>query len=194
MLLIFKIINLFVNNIIYLSKDLKVAVKNINQYSLILFFTNINISILLQVKNNEVLINLAKKKNLEKVKLVVKLTTRDFIKLMFDNKTYLNLNIIGQADIAEVFFNLFKYIKKNWYKIILKKINNNYLNILLRLIEITKNRLFFNKYFLKKIVYKYIVENNIIVSKYHMKAFFTTIYDMKKKLKTYDNKIKKMEK
>lgn len=194
MLLIFKITNTFINNIIYLSKELSNIVRDINEYSLIVFFQNINASILVEVKNNKIYMNLAKKDDLKKVKLIIKLTTRDFVNLIFDNKKNLNLNIVGQADIAEIFLKIFKYIKLNWYKIILKKVNNSYINILLRLIEITKNRMFFNKYFLKKIVYEYLLDNKIIVSSYHMGAFIKTVKGIKKKIAMYDDKMKKMEK
>ena len=194
MLLIFKITNTFINNIIYLSKELSNIVRDINEYSLIVFFQNINASILVEVKNNKIYMNLAKKDDLKKVKLIIKLTTRDFVNLIFDNKKNLNLNIVGQADIAEIFLKIFKYIKLNWYKIILKKANNSYINILLRLIEITKNRMFFNKYFLKKIVYEYLLDNKIIVSSYHMGAFIKTVKGIKKKIAMYDDKMKKMEK
>merc|ERR1712070_220349 len=130
---------------------------------------NINFSLLIEIENKKFLLRFPKKK--EKINLLIKLTTRDFINLIFDKKNKLRLDIIGEANIAEIFFNFFNYIKLNWYKIIMNKINNNYLKIFIRLLEITKKRILFNKYYLKKIIYKNLLHENIIISKYQIKTF-----------------------
>jgi len=190
MLLIFRIINSLLNNLISLSDELRNIVSDIEGYKIILFFRNIKFSLICKIKNNNIFFDIPKNK--EKSNLIIKLSTRDFIKILFNNKN-LKLNIIGQANIAEVFFKIFYYIKINWYKIIIKKINNNYIHIFFRLLEITKNRIFFNKYYLNKIIYEYLVHENIVVSKYQLVAFKKTINDLNKKVVNYKKKLSNME-
>ena len=143
MLLIFKIINSLFNSFITLSNELKNNINSIDGYKTIIFFKNINFSLLIEIKDQRFLLRFPSKK--EKIHLLVKLTTRDCIKLLFEKKNKLRLDIIGEANIAEILFNMLNHIKSNWYSIILKKINNNYINILIRLLEITKKRVLFNK-------------------------------------------------
>merc|ERR1711976_288154 len=186
MLLIFKIINFLVNNFIALSDEIKRQIDKIKDYKIIIFFKNINFSLLIEVIENNIFIRFPKKK--EKVHLLVKLTTRDFIKILFENKNNFRFDLIGDASIAEVFFKLFNFIKSNWKKIVLKKINSNYFNIFLRLFEITKKRILFNKYYLRKIVYENILEENLIVSRYQIKTFAKINFDISKKVELYKEK------
>jgi len=191
MLLIFNIINTLVNHFLVLSGELKSNISKIDGYKVILYFKNINISLLIEIKNKEFLLRFPKKK--EKIHLLIKLTTRDFIKLIFEKKENFRFDIIGEANVAETFFNFFNFVKANWYEIVLKKVNNNYLKIFIRILEISKKRILFNKYYLKKIIYKNLLNENVIISKYQIVTFTKINNDICKKIGTYSNKLKKME-
>jgi len=191
MLLIFNVINLMINNIISLSLDLKNNISKIDGYKIILYFKNINISLLIEIKNREFLLRFPKKQ--EKIHLLIKLTTRDFIRLILENKENFRFDIIGEANVAETFFNFFNFIKSNWYEIFLKKVSNNYIKIFIRILEISKKRILFNKYYLKKIIYKNLLKENIIISKYQLLTFTNINKDISIKINIYKDKITKLE-
>jgi len=170
---------------------LKKNISNIDGYKVILYFKNVNLSLLVEIKDQEFLLRFPKKK--EKIHLLIKLTTRDFIKLIFEKNESFRFDIVGESNVAETFFNFFNFIKSNWYQIALKKVNNNYLKIFIRIIEIIKRRLIFNKYYLKKVIYKNLLSENIIVSKYQMLTFNKINNDIIKKIDIYKNQVQKME-
>merc|ERR1711976_60429 len=133
------------------------------------------------------------KKNKKKIHLLIKLTTRDFIRLILENKENFRFDIIGEANVAETFFNFFNFIKSNWYEIFLKKVSNNYIKIFIRILEISKKRILFNKYYLKKIIYKNLLKENIIISKYQLLTFTNINKDISIKINIYKDKITKLE-
>lgn len=191
MLLIFKLLNFLVNSFFSFSNELKKNIESIDGYKTIIYYKNINFSLLIEIKNKKFFIRLPKKK--EKVHLLIKLNTRDFIKLLFEKKEQFRFDIIGEASIAEVFFRFFNFIKINWKNILLKKINNNYINILLRFASLTKKRILFNKYYIKKTIYKNLLNDNLIVSRYQIQSFMKINHDIKRKINIYKEIIKKME-
>ena len=191
MLLIFKLLNFLVNSFFSFSNELKKNIESIDGYKTIIYYKNINFSLLIEIKNKKFFIRLPKKK--EKVHLLIKLNTRDFIKLLFEKKEQFRFDIIGEASIAEVFFRFFNFIKINWKNILLKKINNNYINILLGFASLTKKRILFNKYYIKKTIYKNLLNDNLIVSRYQIQSFMKINHDIKRKINIYKEIIKKME-